>query len=181
MRIEPKNPIPKIDFIQWDGLLRICFSRKNKLLVAIFKKKVILNLLFKNHMRAKEMLQMGNAGPLKDFSMLGKEESSTVNISKKKKKKRTRKQKRDEIRVEGIIEEKMDDLEIEDSDVEEQVKGASKAEPNTHNKEEVEKFKAQLMGVMTTNGFEKERASKMHWSRFLELLQILNANQVYFR
>ena len=37
VRIEPKNPMPKIDYIQWDNLLKICFLRKNKTLGAIFK------------------------------------------------------------------------------------------------------------------------------------------------
>ncbi|CAD8136326.1 unnamed protein product [Paramecium pentaurelia] len=26
VRIEPKNPIPNINYIEWDGLLRICFN-----------------------------------------------------------------------------------------------------------------------------------------------------------
>jgi 18S rRNA (adenine1779-N6/adenine1780-N6)-dimethyltransferase len=30
IRIEPKNPIPKINYKEWDGLLRICFMRKNR-------------------------------------------------------------------------------------------------------------------------------------------------------
>lgn len=30
VRIEPKNPPPPINYVEWDGLLRICFIRKNK-------------------------------------------------------------------------------------------------------------------------------------------------------
>jgi 18S rRNA (adenine1779-N6/adenine1780-N6)-dimethyltransferase len=30
VRIVPKNPPPLLNFDEWDGLLRICFSRKNK-------------------------------------------------------------------------------------------------------------------------------------------------------
>jgi 16S rRNA A1518/A1519 N6-dimethyltransferase RsmA/KsgA/DIM1 with predicted DNA glycosylase/AP lyase activity len=30
VRIIPKNPPPPLNFDEWDGLLRICFSRKNK-------------------------------------------------------------------------------------------------------------------------------------------------------
>jgi len=30
VRIVPKNPPPPVNFDEWDGLLRICFSRKNK-------------------------------------------------------------------------------------------------------------------------------------------------------
>ena len=37
VRIEPIIPIPKINFKEWDGLLRLCFVRKNKTLGAIFR------------------------------------------------------------------------------------------------------------------------------------------------
>lgn len=49
VRIEPKNPPPPINYIEWDGLLRICFLRKNKQLGAIFKIKSILKVLQKNY------------------------------------------------------------------------------------------------------------------------------------
>ena len=37
VRIEPRQPPPPINFPEWDGLLRICFSRKNKTIAAEFK------------------------------------------------------------------------------------------------------------------------------------------------
>lgn len=37
VRIEPRHPPPPINFLEWDGLVRLCFSRKNKTLGAIFK------------------------------------------------------------------------------------------------------------------------------------------------
>ena len=49
VRIEPKYPPPKINFIEWDGLLRVCFVRKNKTLGAIFRQKTILKMLFENY------------------------------------------------------------------------------------------------------------------------------------
>lgn len=148
------------------------------MIIAIFKKKVILNLLYKNHCRAKEMLQMAQTGNLKELSALGKEDSSTVNISKKRKKKLTRKEKMNQIQIEGVLEEKMDALEIEDS--EEELSHIPVEKPQ-ENKKDLENFKEYLMQVMKTHGFAEERARKMHWSRFLELLQVLNANQIYFR
>lgn len=48
VRIEPKNPLPDIDFLEWDGLLRICFIRKNKTLQAAFKHKKIQQMLRDN-------------------------------------------------------------------------------------------------------------------------------------
>ncbi|VVC95173.1 unnamed protein product, partial [Leptidea sinapis] len=37
VRIEPRNPPPPINFVEWDGLTRIAFVRKNKTLAAAFK------------------------------------------------------------------------------------------------------------------------------------------------
>lgn len=49
VRIEPRNPPPPINFQEWDGLVRICFSRKNKTIGASFKFKTVLELLEKNY------------------------------------------------------------------------------------------------------------------------------------
>jgi 18S rRNA (adenine1779-N6/adenine1780-N6)-dimethyltransferase len=32
VRVEPKNPVPNVDFLEWDGLVRIAFGKKNKTL-----------------------------------------------------------------------------------------------------------------------------------------------------
>jgi 18S rRNA (adenine1779-N6/adenine1780-N6)-dimethyltransferase len=48
VRIEPKNPPPPINYIEWDGILRICFIRKNKTLGAVFKIKTVLKTLERN-------------------------------------------------------------------------------------------------------------------------------------
>merc|ERR1712002_601240 len=48
IRLEPKNPVPKINFTEWDGLLRIVFVRKNKTLAACFKHSSVIQTLEKN-------------------------------------------------------------------------------------------------------------------------------------
>lgn len=55
VRIEPKNPAPQLDFLEWDGLLRICFTRKNKQLGALFKNKKVLSLLQANQSKMHQM------------------------------------------------------------------------------------------------------------------------------
>lgn len=50
IRLEPRNPPPPINFLEWDGLVRICFSRKNKTLRAVFNNKPTLSLLQKNYL-----------------------------------------------------------------------------------------------------------------------------------
>lgn len=49
VRIEPRNPPPDINFKEWDGMLRICFIRKNKSLAATFHQTTVLELLKKNY------------------------------------------------------------------------------------------------------------------------------------
>lgn len=50
VRMVPKNPRPNISYEEWDGLLRICFVRKNKTLRANFLGTIsVLNLLESNY------------------------------------------------------------------------------------------------------------------------------------
>eukprot|EP00306_Pavlova_sp_CCMP459_P010917 CAMPEP_0185184168 /NCGR_PEP_ID=MMETSP1140-20130426/2421_1 /TAXON_ID=298111 /ORGANISM="Pavlova sp., Strain CCMP459" /LENGTH=311 /DNA_ID=CAMNT_0027750225 /DNA_START=11 /DNA_END=946 /DNA_ORIENTATION=- len=48
VRIEPRHPKPEINFVEWDGLVRLCFGRKNKTLPAIFTTKLVLKMLEDN-------------------------------------------------------------------------------------------------------------------------------------
>lgn len=49
VRIVPYNPPPPVNFVEWDGLTRLCFTRKNKTLSAIFRNSTILSLLTENY------------------------------------------------------------------------------------------------------------------------------------
>ncbi|XP_045769578.1 probable dimethyladenosine transferase [Maniola jurtina] len=49
VRIEPRNPPPPINFVEWDGLTRIAFVRKNKTLSAAFKQNTTMAVLDKNY------------------------------------------------------------------------------------------------------------------------------------
>ena len=42
-------PPPPIDFTEWDGLVRLCFMRKNKTLGAIFRIKHVVAMLYENY------------------------------------------------------------------------------------------------------------------------------------
>uniref|UniRef100_A0A7N0SVF1 rRNA adenine N(6)-methyltransferase n=1 Tax=Kalanchoe fedtschenkoi TaxID=63787 RepID=A0A7N0SVF1_KALFE len=63
VRIEPRKPLPPVSFKEWDGLVRICFNRKNKTLGSIFRQKSVLTLLEKNY-KTVQALQL----PLNDAS-----------------------------------------------------------------------------------------------------------------
>jgi len=49
VRIEPHNPPPPVNFKEWDGLIRLCFSHKNKTTGAIFKNSSVIKLLEDNY------------------------------------------------------------------------------------------------------------------------------------
>lgn len=61
VRIEPRHPAVQVNFTEWDGLVRLCFSRKNKTLGAIFKQNACLDLLEKNY---RKFLQLEASGAL---------------------------------------------------------------------------------------------------------------------
>jgi 18S rRNA (adenine1779-N6/adenine1780-N6)-dimethyltransferase len=49
VRVEPLNPPSPIPFVEWDGLMRILFLRKNKTVAANFKTTSVLDMLEKNY------------------------------------------------------------------------------------------------------------------------------------
>jgi 18S rRNA (adenine1779-N6/adenine1780-N6)-dimethyltransferase len=55
VRIEPKYPPPPINFTEWDGLIRLCFMRKNKTMGAIFRLKPVQKMLFANYVAFKSL------------------------------------------------------------------------------------------------------------------------------
>lgn len=55
VRIEPRNPPPAISFSEWDGMLRICFHRKHKMLRANFTQKTVLKMLEKKRKTAQSL------------------------------------------------------------------------------------------------------------------------------
>lgn len=48
VRIKPLSPPPPVNFVEWDGLARLCFSRKNKTMGGIFKHDSVLDMLTQN-------------------------------------------------------------------------------------------------------------------------------------
>ncbi|KAF3442151.1 hypothetical protein FNV43_RR16067 [Rhamnella rubrinervis] len=55
VRIEPRKPRIDVNQKEWDGFLRICFNRKNKMLGSIFRQKSVLALLEKNYMTVQSL------------------------------------------------------------------------------------------------------------------------------
>ena len=49
VRIEIKNPPPPVNFVEWDGLIRLLFNRKHKHCRAILTAKSVLSILEDNY------------------------------------------------------------------------------------------------------------------------------------
>jgi len=48
VQIIPRTPLPAVAFEEWDGLVRICFQRKNRTLSSLFRQANVLRLLGRN-------------------------------------------------------------------------------------------------------------------------------------
>ncbi|KAL0452126.1 UNVERIFIED_CONTAM: Ribosomal RNA small subunit methyltransferase [Sesamum latifolium] len=71
VRIEPRKPLPPVNFKEWDGLVRICFNRKNKTLGSLFRQKTVLSLLEKNYktLQALQLTPEGFSDDDKEMAM----------------------------------------------------------------------------------------------------------------
>jgi len=66
IRITPRSPRPEINFVEWDGFTRLCFSRKNKTLGSIFRQKSVTKLLKSNY---KTWCALNNVAPDPEISL----------------------------------------------------------------------------------------------------------------
>jgi 18S rRNA (adenine1779-N6/adenine1780-N6)-dimethyltransferase len=55
VRIELKNPPPPVNFVEWDGMIRLLFNRKNKTLRSVLNTKATLKLLEENRKTLKSL------------------------------------------------------------------------------------------------------------------------------
>lgn len=85
VRIEPRSPLPPINFKEWDGLIRLCFNRKNKTLGSIFRQKAVLALIEKNYKTFQALQEAsGSEVSVVDPSILGdlaEDESMEVDMN----------------------------------------------------------------------------------------------------
>jgi 18S rRNA (adenine1779-N6/adenine1780-N6)-dimethyltransferase len=181
VRIEPLHPLPQINFIEWDGMLRICFSRKNKTLGALFKQKKVFEMIYQNY--KKFMQNNGNItqnnGDKNQTSVVDNKLSDYNN---------------DENIIKGLINNINDDeknMELENDDDEEDkkdIKEDDKEDEEMNVKEgnnnadtsEKAKFKVKLINLLKDNNFLQQRAVKMTITNFLELLNLFNSNGIHF-
>lgn len=70
VKIELKNPPPAVNFIEWDGLVRMLFNRKHKTLHAILTVKSALSLLEENYRTHLALNNLSIPEPFPDMKLL---------------------------------------------------------------------------------------------------------------
>ena len=181
VRIEPIHPLPKINFLEWDGMLRICFSRKNKTLGALFKQKKIFEMIYQNYKKfmknnenniSKMEENQGQIPVIK--SEINENDNNESNI------------------IKGLLNNMNNDennMELEDEDdnnndnnieIQEEELKINEEENKIANNDDKSKFKNFLINLLKNNNFLQQRAVKMTINDFLELLNLLNNNGIHF-
>ncbi|CAL8461724.1 g1255 [Coccomyxa elongata] len=148
VRIEPRHPPPPVNFREWDGLVRVCFGRKNKTLGAIFRQSSTLALLEANY-NLHQALAIDNppgtsgAGPIIDGSSF----------------------------ADSMMEEAGP---LGDGEEEEDADMVVAEEKRGRKNRFTEGFKDLVIEVLQQTGFENQRSAKMILDDFLLLLAKFN-------
>ncbi|PSC75956.1 putative dimethyladenosine transferase [Micractinium conductrix] len=161
VRIEPRNPPPPINFLEWDGLVRLCFGRKNKTLGAIFRQGNTLALLEQNYQMAAALHKAADGGQV--------DLVAAVNAL---------------AMADGKPDAAADDdgsgSDEEMGEEEEGGKGGGGGSARRRRGKASEGFKEQILEVLQRSGYIEKRAAKMSQDDFLALLAAFNAGGIHF-
>ena len=182
VRIEPIHPLPKINFLEWDGMLRICFSRKNKTLGALFKQKKIFEMIYQNYKKfmknnenniSKMEENQGQIPVIK--SEINENDNNESNIIKGLLNNMNDNENNMELENEEENDNNENKIEIQEED-----NNNNEEENKISNNDDKSKFRNFLINLLKNNNFLQQRAVKMTITNFLELLNLLNNNGIHF-
>lgn len=155
VRIEPRNPPPPVNFLEWDGLVRLCFNRKNKTLRALLTTTSVLKLLAANRKTLAKVHSSMNGG---ESHLNGPSESIVV----------------DRFMDAGDEDENIGDLEDIDED------GPKAPIPSSNVSAECEEMKSNVISVLESLDMSGKRTTKLSVDDFLALLAAFNKAGVHF-
>ena len=172
VRIEPRpiNSVP-VNFKEWDGLVRLCFGRKNKTLGGIFRTKTVLELIETNY-KTYKALQINNGKGVSATAAGGGAAAGTkmlgaASMGHRKKSKGGF----------GAAMGSADDM----MDVGTGGGGGGGGGMGPREEKVTPDFVRKLVeDVLATNDFESMRASKMTQDDFLNLLATFNEKGIHF-
>ncbi|KAL7003156.1 Ribosomal RNA small subunit methyltransferase [Sarracenia purpurea var. burkii] len=153
VRIEPRKPLPSVNFKEWDGLVRICFNRKNKMLRSIFGQKSVLSLLEKNY-KTLQALRDSQNGSFEDAEMAV--DLSSLGDNGK------------DLSMDLDDGQDNEEMEVDDEDGD----GAKEGRGSD--------FKDKVLDALKQGGFEEKRASKLTQEDFMHLLSLFNKAGIHF-
>jgi len=191
VRIEPKYPPPKINFVEWDGLLRICFMRKNKTLGAIFRQRTIVRMLFENFQILQSVSHADGAKEETkeeeieaDFSRMMEVDDEIAKAVKEPKGsgKKSRKQKCLE-RLQKI-EDKEQEMDADEDGKDEDDEGEDDEKDEDMDENEsakIKEFKQKIVDILEESNLILKRSAKMELTDFLLLLSVFNKNGIHFK
>ena len=152
VRIEPRRPPPPINLREWDGLVRLCFLRKNKTLGAIFRQASVLALLEANAATIAALKITGAPQATQDASMFDAAEAPNA------------------ADIDAMDED--DDPSILPGSIPTQLRGKK------HKFSQA--FKDKVLAVLDSRGMIERRAAKLSQDDFLALLAAFNAADIHF-
>ena len=181
VRIEPRTPPPPINFLEWDGLVRLCFGRKNKTLSAIFRQGSTLALMEQNYEMAVALRQgmvVDGDGPSGSGSS-GKNNKNSLKFSAAASAAAAEISK---MAVDGDDDDEAESDGDDGMDVDEDEDGAAAGQPAARRRrgKATEAFKEKVLDVLDSGGFQERRASKMSQDEFLQLLAAFNSAGIHF-
>ena len=183
VRIEPIHPLPKINFLEWDGMLRICFSRKNKTLGALFKQKKIFEMIYQNYkkfMKNNENIISKMEDNQEQIPVIKSEINENDNNESNIIKGLLNNMNDDENNMELENEEDNDSNNDNKIEIQEEDNNNNEEENKISNNDDKSKFRNFLINLLKNNNFLQQRAVKMTITNFLELLNLLNNNGIHF-
>lgn len=163
VRIEPRRPlpIPAGKLKEWNGMLSLCFSRKNKTLGAIFAQKKVLEMLEKNYKTLEALGQLKNDSEPIEMSALANEmddERAFLNQND------DQGMDVEDGKADG------DGMEVEGSD----------ADSDDDANENDSGFKTKVIGVLKQYDYADKRSSKLTQNEFIHLLSVFNQAGIHF-
>lgn len=167
VRISPKNPRPQISYNEWDGLLRICFVRKNRVLRSAFIGTYSVMAMLESNYRT---FCATNEISLDDGPLDGGDEDMDVDVGAENEE--------EDIMMDVDDEEDLPDFFKDEADK----KARTLADnPNRKRKGKVaELVRSKVKKVLEENDLAEKRARMCDEGDFLKMLYGFNQENIHF-
>lgn len=176
VRIEPRNPPPSVHFEEWDGMLRLCFQRKHKMLRAIFTQKSTLRSLEEKQKTAKSLGKLGVQSQCGIEALAGMGDDALLVVDSGTALATVFERLGKDVNMEEVV----NDEDFETGDHEAMEVDGKKRTSNARRKAIDENLKAKVDGVLKATDLGTVRACEMTISDFTALLSAFHVAGIRF-